>query len=396
MRRYTFTENQIAEIESACKAATNKAMAAHLRTLYLYAIGASIEDICRQTGVSTDTIYKLAHRYRTIGLGKVIKNLQLYYTSVDKYTFTREQIAEISDAYRGSLGRESCHRLEALYLCAKGESASSTARRLGVSPQTIQRIVSRYKENGLDAVTVKSLAFRNRKTAFTPGQVSELREVLETATNERVARRLRALLLRGEGKTVREVATEIGVSSASVCSFISKYQENGVASLCLTRQVRHKRPFAATKHKFTIQQKAEIESALKTVTEERAAKKLKALWLRTEGRNLPEIAEATGIHTATLTKIIRKYQENGLAAITQDLRKARTPEHSRRFMAYDEEARILKRLSHGKREYPLVPKSVIKAAFEEELRHPVNDCWVCSLLRRHHWSPVSSWMPPEK
>lgn len=393
MRRYTFTEEQIAEIESACKAATSKAIAAHLRALYLYAIGASIEDICRQTGASTDTIYKLAHRYRTIGLGKVTKGMQSYSASVDKYAFTQEQVTEISNAYRDALGRERCHCLEALYLCAKGESASSAARRLGISHQTVQRIVSRYKENGLDAVIETARAFdRKRKAALTPAQVSELREMLETVTDDRAARCFRALLLYGEGKTVREAAAEAGVATASMYNFINRYQENGAVGL-----YRHKRPFAAPKHKFTIQQKAEIESALKTVTEKRAAKKLKALWLRTEGWNLPEIAEATGIHTATLTQIIRKYQENGLVAVTEDLRKNnRPPKYSRRFMDYDEESRILKCLSPGKKECSLVPKSVIKAAFEEELGHPVSNCWICNLLKRHHWSFVSSWMPPEK
>ncbi|MDE6204182.1 MAG: helix-turn-helix domain-containing protein [Lachnospiraceae bacterium] len=197
MRRYTFTEEQIAEIESACKAAANKAMAAHLRALYCYAIGASIEDICRQTGASADTIYKLAHRYHTVGLGEVTKGMQSYSASVDEYTFTQEQVAEISNACRGIPDGEPPHRrLEALYLCAKGESASSAARRLNVSPQTVQRIVSRYKENGLDAVIEKARAYdRKRKTAFTSAQVSELREMLETVTDDRAARRFRALLL---------------------------------------------------------------------------------------------------------------------------------------------------------------------------------------------------------
>lgn len=398
MRRHTFTKEQTAEIKSACKAATNKAMAARLRILYLYAIGTSVKDICRQTGASTDTIYKLAHRYRTIGLGKVANGLQSYSASVNKYTFTQEQVAEISNAYRGMSDGKPRRRLEALYLCAKGESASRAARRLNVSPQTVQRIVSRYKEKGLDAaVTRKAPASRKRKAAFTPAQISELRAMLETATNERVARRFRALLLYGEGKTVGEVSREMGMAWASVRRFINRYQEDGAAGLCITRQARHKRPFAAPKHKFISQQKAEIESALKTVTEERAARKLRALWLRTEGWNLPEIAEATGTHTATLARIIRKYQENGLAAITWDLRKGRRPpEHIPRYMTYDEESQVLKRLSPGKRKRRPVPKSAVKAAFEKELGHPVSDCWVYSLLKRHHWSPVSAWMPSEE
>lgn len=115
-----------------------------------------------------------------------------------------------------------------------------------------------------------------RRYTFTEEQIAEINSACKAAANKTMAARLRILYLYAVGTSVNR-------------------------------------------------QKAEIVSALKTATEERAAKKLKALWLRTEGWNLPEIAEATGIRTSALTQIIRKYQENGLAAVTQDLRKNNRP-----------------------------------------------------------------------
>lgn len=96
-----------------------------------------------------------------------------------------------------------------------------------------------------------------------------------------------------------------------------KFRDNGVSSI---DKKRRKRPFAAPKYKFTDQQKAEIGAMRGLVTNERETKKLEALWLRTEKKNLPEISAITGLHTQTVYEIIRKYHERGLEAVIKDQR----------------------------------------------------------------------------
>lgn len=131
---------------------------------------------------------------------------------------------------------------------------------------------------------------------------------MHSAASRRTARWIRAVLLWGEGKSRKDVATATGLSLSSVYRLIRKFQDNGVAGISEKR--RH-RPFAAPKYQFTAQQKAMIEAMRGLVADKRAARKLEALWLRTEKKNLPEISTITGPHTQTVYDVIRKYHERG-------------------------------------------------------------------------------------
>lgn len=56
------------------------------------------------------------------------------------------------------------------------------------------------------------------------------------------------------------------------------------------------------------------------VTDKWETRKLEALWLRTEKKNLQEISTITGLHKQTVYDVIRKYHEQGLETAIKSCR----------------------------------------------------------------------------
>ncbi len=235
------------------------------------------------------------------------------YAVAERYTFTTEQIAEIEAAYNTATDVRVARRLKILRLRAGGESTEKVAKAVGVGKTTVRRMVYGYKDNGLDAVIRRPV-----KSRSTSEQTAALKSMLDSTTCRRTARRVRALLLWTEGKSRKDIIAATGLSLSSINKITKGFRENGVASI---DKKRRKRPFAAPKYKFTDQHKAEIEAMRGLVTDEREAKKLEALWLRTEKKNLPEISAMTGLPKQTIYDVIRKYHERGLEAAIRDQRR---------------------------------------------------------------------------
>ena len=318
MAVYEFTPEQIAEIESARKAATNKKAAGDLQILSLYAHGMPVKQISQKTGACIAVIYKLVHKYQEQGLAM----LSGYsYAAAERYTFTQEQIAEIEAAYNTVTDVRVAHRLKILRLRARGKSTEKVAKAVGVGQTTVRRMIYAYKDKGIGSIVNpavrKPYKSRRHELGCTPEQAAALKNMLDSAASKRTALHIRALLLWAEGKSLKDVAAATGLSLSSVYRLIRKFQENGVAGM--NKKRRH-RPFTAPKYSFTDQQKAEIGAMRGLVTNERETKKLEALWLRTEKKNLPEISAITGLHTQTVYEIIRKYHERGLETAIGDRR----------------------------------------------------------------------------
>lgn len=323
---YEFTSEQIAEIEAACQETTNQKTASRLAMLCFCAKGKSVKAIARDAGVSQQTVRRIVWQYKENGLGAVIGRRSISQRRRNARYFTPEQIAEIETAYQTAaddIGKRFACRLRILHLRASGARVQEIVETTGIRQPTVNKVILEYKKNGLDAVKEKSVDRRRLRTEFTPEQISELQDALGTVGSERVKRRIRALLALSEGQTVAEAAETSALFLESVRRNYKEYQRNGLGSLLLTRKTKHKRPFMAYKYNFTDQQKAEIKTARKTVAGEWEARKLEALWLRAEKKNIPEISAMTGIKARTLTQLIRIYQEKGLQAAIRNQRKAR-------------------------------------------------------------------------
>ena len=301
-------------IESARKTATNKKAAGDLEILSLYAHGMPVIQTSQKTGACCTVIYKLVHRYQEQGLAM----LSGYsYVTAERYTFTREQIAEIEAAYNAATDVRTARRLKTLRLRARGEPTEKIAKAVGVGQTTVRRLVYEYKDKGLEAVIRRTAKCKRYVPRSTPEQTAALKSMLDSTTCKRTARRIRALLLWAEGKSRKDIMAATGLSSSYISKIIGGFQENGVSSI---DKKRRKRPFAAPKYNFTDQHKAEVEAMRGLVTNEREAKKLEVLWLRTEKKNLMEISTITGLHKQTVYNVIRKYHEQGLEAAIRDQR----------------------------------------------------------------------------
>ncbi len=91
-----------------------------------------------------------------------------------------------------------------------------------------------------------------------------------------------------------------------------------------------------TKYRFTEEEIVEIREARSRNRDKNVDKRLKALELRAEGRTGKEIAEITEYSPWYISKLVAKYREGGIEAIT-----GKHYGGNRRNMTYEEEAEFL-------------------------------------------------------
>ena len=77
-------------------------------------------------------------------------------------------------------------------------------------------------------------------------QISEeeyeaVKEKYEETKSKRLARRLRVILLRYEGKTNSEIGEILGINGQSVSPIIQKFKEQGVEEFCRNKYTSHNR-----------------------------------------------------------------------------------------------------------------------------------------------------------
>ncbi len=92
----------------------------------------------------------------------------------------------------------------------------------------------------------------------------------------------------------------------------------------------------ASRYKFSEEQIKEIEQARKDNKDKRAEARLKALELRAKGASSNEVAAATGFHAGSVTRLVAKYRDHGIEAISGNHYGG-----NHRNMSIEEEASIL-------------------------------------------------------
>ena len=108
MKRYEFTDKQIAELESAHQAVQDPQQAFRLGILYLRAHGGTYGDICEQTGISISAAEGIVRRYRAGGIEAVLA------MRAGKRQFTPEQVSEVKSAYDAAADKWTRRHLEAV------------------------------------------------------------------------------------------------------------------------------------------------------------------------------------------------------------------------------------------------------------------------------------------
>ena len=144
----------------------------------------------------------------------------------------------------------------------------------------------------------------------------------------------------------------------------------------------------ASMYEFSKEEIAAIEKARRKNKNKRAECRLKALELRAKGATAKEVSEATGFHPVSVTRLVRKYREHGLEAISGNHYGG-----NRRNISIEEEAAILspfrKRAENGE----IVEVKEIKEAYQAAVDHTISASQIYFVLKRHGWRKV---MPRSK
>ena len=144
----------------------------------------------------------------------------------------------------------------------------------------------------------------------------------------------------------------------------------------------------ASRYQFSNEEIKEIEQARKNNKDKRAEARLKALELRAKGASANEVAEATGFHAGSVTRLVAKYRDHGIEAIVGNHYGG-----NHRNMSTEEEAAILSPFKERAEKGELVEISEITKAYQSAVAHPVSSAQIYRVLHRHGWRKV---MPRSK
>ena len=139
----------------------------------------------------------------------------------------------------------------------------------------------------------------------------------------------------------------------------------------------------ASMYVFSEEEITAIEKARKENKDKRVEARLKALELRAKGATAREVSEATGFHPASVTRLVAKYRDHGLEAITGNHYGG-----NRRNMSVEEEAAILAPFRERAEKGEIVEVKEIEAAYQAAVDHPISVSQIYFVLHRHGWRKV--------
>ena len=144
----------------------------------------------------------------------------------------------------------------------------------------------------------------------------------------------------------------------------------------------------AFRYKFGEEEIKETEQARKKNKDKRAEARLKALELRAKGADAKQVSRATGFHASSVSRLVAKYRNHGLEAISGNHYGG-----NHRNMSVEEEAAILASFKERAEKGELVEVSEIAKAYQAAVDHPVSNGQIYFVLHRHGWRKV---MPRSK
>ncbi len=136
----------------------------------------------------------------------------------------------------------------------------------------------------------------------------------------------------------------------------------------------------ASRYSFSQEEIRAIENACGASGNKRAQVRLRALELRAKGKTAREVAEATGFHACSVARLVAKYRDRGLEAISGNHYGG-----NHRIISAREEAALLAPFRERADRGEAVPLREIAAAYEKAAGHPVSQGQVYAVLRRNGW-----------
>ena len=111
--------------------------------------------------------------------------------------------------------------------------------------------------------------------------------------------------------------------------------------------------------------------------------RLKARELRVEGLESTEVAQATGFHPAYISRLVAKYRDHGLEAISGNHYGG-----NHRNLSFEEEAAILAPFQARAEKGELVEVSEIEEAYRQAVGHSIGTSQIYYVLHRHGWRKI--------
>ena len=139
----------------------------------------------------------------------------------------------------------------------------------------------------------------------------------------------------------------------------------------------------ASRYKFSEEEIKEIEQARRDNKDKRAEARLKALELRAKGADAKQVSRATGFHASSVSRLVAKYRDHGLEAISGNHYGG-----NHRNMSIAEEAAILAPFQARAERGELVEVSEIAKAYQAAVDHPVSKGQIYFVLHRHGWRKI--------
>lgn len=227
---------------------------------------------------------------------------------------------------------------------------------------------------------------------FTEEEKAAAKSAYESASNDAARRRLKTLWLYADGKTYAEIIQATGYNSSSICRILRRYKKEGL-ELFIHEPPTGKRKYGALNYEFTPEQIRELQEGYRNASKPHVARRFRALLLRSEGKTLTEVADATNFSMDNISRLITAYRKEGVQSVVGKPHPSRTFKHNftseqrleiEKALKAATGARVIKRLEALR--YRAEGKTIEEAAAAVGL-HPMT---VMALVRKYQEQGLAS------
>jgi transposase len=188
--------------------------------------GETVRSVAQKNNVSQQTIYNWLKSFRANGYHAFDDHGRrpIKYASIEK----ARELKVISENYTG----EEARKIRVVYQMLMGKKRTEIAKEAGASSSSLYKWTAAFVKGGV-AELLKVPERRCYSTRITLRKDIEKRDILRVAAcvSERSARRLQAIASLLDGKTLEEVAGDLGMSKSSISKWGISFNKGGVVSL---------------------------------------------------------------------------------------------------------------------------------------------------------------------
>ncbi len=135
----------------------------------------------------------------------------------------------------------------------------------------------------------------------------------------------------------------------------------------------------------TQEQITELKSALKAKHLSAYHKRIQAVYLRSQKFTYKAISDLIGLSHDTIWRLVKKYEQEGLSALTHDARGGR----HRSYLTYEEEKTFLEEQFVGSASGQFVTIAEMHEAYQTKIGKQTTREGFYALLKRHGWRKVT-------